>query len=141
MMTIVAVFVVIIAVCVAIFVILGNKAQVVEWGQATVATITGRRGEGADRELSEKRHLLSGPQKVMLNTQRSTPSDAGNRSSGGYTSGHDEDAGRMKSAAAHLDRAARQQVISGADSSAGSGLEQNPAAAKPTGRVSRPPRS
>merc|ERR1719311_127185 len=97
MMTIVAIFVIIIAVCVAIFVILGSKAQVVEWGQATVATITGRRGEGADRELSEKRHLLSGPQKVMLNTQRSTPSDAGNRSSGGYTSGRDDKASAQSS--------------------------------------------
>merc|ERR1719324_1173322 len=89
-MMIVAAFIILIAICVAIFVILGSKAQVVEWGQATVATITGRRGEGADRELSEKRHLLSGPQKVMLNTQRSTPSDTGNRSSGGHTSGHDD---------------------------------------------------
>merc|ERR1719335_1223496 len=115
---IVTVVFILIAVSVVVYVILGSKAQVVEWGQATVATITGRRGEGADRELSEKRHLLSGPQKVMLNTQRSTPSDAGNRSSGGYTSGHDDkagfqssgshqDEGRMKSAAAHLDRAAR----------------------------------
>eukprot|EP00746_Dinoflagellata_sp_MGD_P168081 gnl/MRDRNA2_/MRDRNA2_99230_c0_seq1.p1 gnl/MRDRNA2_/MRDRNA2_99230_c0~~gnl/MRDRNA2_/MRDRNA2_99230_c0_seq1.p1 ORF type:complete len:571 (-),score=116.81 gnl/MRDRNA2_/MRDRNA2_99230_c0_seq1:168-1796(-) len=151
-MTIIAVFVMLIAVCVAIFVILGSKAQVVEWGQATVATITGRRGEGADRELSEKRHLLSGPQKVMLNTQRSTPSDAGNRSSGGHTSENEKhsgalsahssgefDGGRMKSAASHLDRAARQQIISGADSSAGSGLDNTPA--KPTGKVSRPPRS
>jgi len=150
MMMIITVGIILIAICVAIFVILGGRAQAVEWGQATVATITGRRGEGADRELSEKRHLLAGaPQKVMLATQRSTPSDSGgHRSSGGAYSENEggshagsNEQNRMKSAASHLDRAARNQGISGADSSAGSGVEHGNQPAKPVGRVSRPPRS
>jgi len=149
-MLIVAAVVVLLAVCVALFVILGSRAQVVEWGQATVATIAGRRGEGADRELSEKRHLLSGPQKVMLNTQRtagntghaSGTDDKAHSSASGNRAPNDEDGGRMKSAAAHLEREARRQIISGADSSAGSAPESVPSTTnKPVGRVSRPPRS
>lgn len=57
---------------VGVGVLLQHRGQVVEWAQGTAAQITGQRGEGADRELSEKRHLVEGPRKAMTSTKRGT---------------------------------------------------------------------
>lgn len=122
-----------------VMMVLAKQAQIVEFVQGTVATVSGRRGEGADRDLSERRNLTGGPQKTLLSTQRNAPAASGDDK----RSGTDGSGSMTKpSLASALERAMVHHPASDESAPEGSsGAEQQKATpAKPSSRISRPPR-